>query len=87
LALLAFSIPTSADDDLPTVGVGNGWLLIHGGGDLTNEAKERFVALAGGPEANFVVVPTARSDTPSDDLIFAESTLSHDSSSGPGGPS
>jgi cyanophycinase len=36
-----------------------GWLVIHGGGDLSNEAKERFVALAGGPEARFVMIPTA----------------------------
>lgn len=36
-----------------------GWLVIHGGGTLSNEAKERFVALAGGPNARFVMIPTA----------------------------
>ena len=45
-----------------TVGPTNGWLIIHGGGAVTNEIKERFVALAGGPQANFVVIPTALSD-------------------------
>jgi cyanophycinase len=39
-----------------------GWLVIHGGGELSNEAKERFVALAGGPDANFVMIPTAMAD-------------------------
>jgi cyanophycinase len=38
--------------------------LIHGGGQLTNETKERFVALAGGHDANFVVIPTALGDGP-----------------------
>lgn len=33
--------------------------MIQGGGSVTSETKERFVALAGGPIANFVVIPTA----------------------------
>jgi cyanophycinase len=37
-------------------------IVIHGGGNVTNEVKERFVALAGGPHANFVLIPTAMSD-------------------------
>jgi cyanophycinase len=49
-------------EDSPTVGPAKGWLVIHGGGALTNEMKERFVALAGGPNANFVVIPTALTD-------------------------
>ena len=40
----------------------NGYLVIQGGGALTNEVKERFVALAGGPRARFVYIPTALSD-------------------------
>jgi cyanophycinase len=54
-----------------------GWLVIHGGGDLSNEAKERFVALAGGPEARFVMIPTAMPGTSADlerrELGFAKS--------------
>jgi cyanophycinase len=58
------ALAAAADyDDAPTVGPAKGWLVIHGGGQLTNETKERFVALAGGSEANFVVIPTALSDT------------------------
>ncbi len=45
-----------------SVGVGNGWVLIHGGGELSDELKERFVALAGGSDANIVFIPTALSD-------------------------
>lgn len=45
-----------------SVGPVNGWLVIHGGGHVTKEAKERFVALAGGRDANFVAIPTALSD-------------------------
>jgi len=40
----------------------NGWLVIVGGGETPNEAKERFVALAGGPDAKFVMIPTAMPD-------------------------
>jgi cyanophycinase len=50
-------------DDSPTIGPANGWLVIEGGGVLTNEVKERFVALAGGADANFVMIPTALRDT------------------------
>lgn len=46
-----------------TVGPEKGWLVVHGGGVVTPEVKERFVALAGGPEASIVVIPTAMPDT------------------------
>src|ERR1700693_5326067 len=39
-----------------------GWLIIHGGGAVSNEIKKRFVGLAGGPAANFVLIPTAMSE-------------------------
>jgi cyanophycinase len=38
-----------------------GWLIIDGGGE-PEEVKRRFVELAGGPDANFVLIPTALSD-------------------------
>jgi len=49
---------------LSAVGSGQvtGYLVIQGGGAITNEVKERFVALAGGPRARFVYIPTALSD-------------------------
>jgi cyanophycinase len=43
----------------PTVGPAKGWLVIVGGGTVVPEIVHRFVALAGGPEAHFVVFPTA----------------------------
>jgi cyanophycinase len=44
-----------------TTGPGRGWLIIDGGGE-PDEVKKRFVELAGGPDANFVLIPTAQSD-------------------------
>ncbi len=45
-----------------TAGPENGWLIIHGGGAVSDEIKKRFVGLAGGPTANFVLIPTAMSE-------------------------
>lgn len=49
-----------------TTGPEKGWLIIHGGvhagGTVSDEIKKRFVALAGGRDANFVLIPTALSD-------------------------
>lgn len=44
-----------------TVGPQKGWLIIDGGGE-PDVVKKRFVALAGGPDANFVLIPTAMAD-------------------------
>jgi cyanophycinase len=46
----------------PTLGPKKGYLVIVGGGVLTAEIKGRFVTLAGGSEASFVVIPTAQAD-------------------------
>jgi cyanophycinase len=43
-------------------GPAKGWLIIDGGGTIAGEVKKRFVTLAGGPDANFVLIPTALSD-------------------------
>jgi cyanophycinase len=61
LALLSI-LPLSATDTAPALGLARGWLVIEGGGQLTNEVKERFVALGGGRNANFVIIPTALPD-------------------------
>jgi cyanophycinase-like exopeptidase len=45
-----------------TAGLEKGWLVIDGGGEPT-EVKKRFVSLAGGPDANFVLIPTATGAT------------------------
>jgi hypothetical protein len=43
-------------------GAGEGTLIIAGGGKLGPEIVGRFIALAGGPGANIVVIPTAGED-------------------------
>lgn len=45
-----------------SVGPKEGWLLIHGGGKISEALTQRFVTLAGGPNANVVFIPTALSD-------------------------
>lgn len=43
----------------PTVGPARGHLVIAGGGALGPEIVGRFIALAGGMDARFVIIPTA----------------------------
>lgn len=50
------ALPASAQ--IP-VGPPKGALVIQGGGEILPEIWERFVTLAGGPDANFVFIPTA----------------------------
>jgi cyanophycinase len=45
-----------------TTGSSKGWLVIHGGGFISDEVIERFVSLAGGRNSAFVVIPTALAD-------------------------
>jgi cyanophycinase len=49
-----------ATQDQPEYGPAKGTLVIVGGGNLTGSGiNEKFIELAGGPEKNFVIVPTA----------------------------
>src|SRR5437899_3307775 len=66
LALLAIPALAADYDHAPTVGPAKGWLIIHGGGGISDEVKDRFVSLAGGRDANFVVIPTAEADIDAD---------------------
>jgi len=43
----------------PKIGPEKGSLLIHGGGKLGIETVKEFIRLAGGVDANFVIIPTA----------------------------
>jgi cyanophycinase len=50
----------TAGDDPPEYGPPKGTLVIVGGGNLDGTGiVERFIQLAGGPDASFVIVPTA----------------------------
>ncbi|HSZ57917.1 MAG TPA: cyanophycinase [Tepidisphaeraceae bacterium] len=63
ILLLAFVLILSTGtraEDLPEYGPAHGTLIIIGGGNAEGTGiMERFIALAGGPEAKFVIVPTA----------------------------
>ncbi len=47
----------------PLIGPEKGSLIIVGGGTVGVEIWERFVSLAGGPNANIIIVPTAGDDS------------------------
>ena len=60
LALPAATLTRSIADDPPEYGPPKGTLVIAGGGALDGTGiVERFIRLAGGPDASFVIVPTA----------------------------
>ena len=65
-------------EDVPEYGPPNGTLLIVGGGPLQNTGIiEKFIQLAGGPDASFVVVPTAGGNKTNDGKIreYKEETV------------
>ena len=66
VALLVFSVAAAwpraqqPAPEAPEYGPAKGTLLIVGGGNLNGSGiNEKFIQLAGGPEKNFVIVPTA----------------------------
>lgn len=61
-ALACLAVSLAAAGPSPIVGPTKGWLVIVGGGTVVPEITHRFVALAGGPDARFVVIPTAGQD-------------------------
>lgn len=56
---LASPVSTNNDTTLDLVGPENGSLVIVGGNLQNEEIWQRIISLAGGPDAPFVVVPTA----------------------------
>ena len=65
LVILIIAIPlVRAGGDVPpkSIGPSKGSLIIVGGGKLGPEIVNRFIELAGGAQANFVVIPTAIGD-------------------------
>lgn len=56
---LSLTIAFSQNSGSSTVGPENGTLLIVGGGKLSATITDRFIELAGGIDAKFVLVPTA----------------------------
>src|SRR5262245_23381975 len=65
LLALVLICSVSALSAQPPEGPPTGWLVIHGGGRFgTRETIERFRALAGGPDATLVAIPTASGQDP-----------------------
>jgi cyanophycinase len=60
LVLIVAFLPTARADDVPEYGPAKGTLIIVGGGSTKGTGiLEKFIALAGGKDAKFVIVPTA----------------------------
>jgi cyanophycinase len=61
VSIAGFDKPGSASaQEAPEYGPASGKLVIVGGGPLNNTGiVEKFIELAGGPDARFVIVPTA----------------------------
>ena len=69
-SLAGQSTQGSASQGAPEYGPSKGTLVIVGGGPLTNTGIiEKFIQLAGGPDAKFVVVPTAGGNKTADGKI------------------
>lgn len=60
------SFSQELQSDLKSSGPESGHLIIHGGGRLDDSVLDKFIELAGGPEAPIVVIPTA-SETATND--------------------
>src|SRR5258708_11794285 len=75
LLLAAASTPRAqqpARADAPEYGPAKGTLVIVGGGNLNGSGiNEKFIELAGGPEKNFVIVPTAGGNRGADGTLIA----------------
>lgn len=46
---------------------GEGTLILHGGGEVSNEVRDRFFQLAGGKNARLLIISTADPETPLDE--------------------
>src|SRR3982750_4936681 len=59
-ALIALAVCSPIAQEQPDYGPAKGTLLIVGGRNVDGPGiNEKFIELAGGPEKNFVIVPTA----------------------------
>src|SRR5215831_16503066 len=80
LSIASLTPPASrqAAAEAPEYGPAKGTLLIVGGGTLTGSGiNEKFIELAGGPEKNFVIVPTAggNRDAKGELIAYDEQTI------------
>ncbi len=70
LSLIAFvsgsTFSQELQSDIKSSGPESGHLIIHGGGRLDDSVLDKFIELAGGPEAPVVIIPTASETATSD---------------------
>lgn len=59
LLLLVLTAAGSSSTQAQVVGPARGTLVVSGGGETTSHIVERFIELAGGPDAPIVVIPTS----------------------------
>ncbi len=72
LVIAPVLVPHAAVDDPPEYGPPKGTLVIVGGGSTDGTGiVERFIQIAGGPEASFVIVPTAEGNRNRDGSLHA----------------
>ena len=68
LLVFLFAIATEAQKNQSSISTGvsigpkKGTLVIVGGGSIPQSIREKFIALAGGPDARIVYIPTAAED-------------------------
>jgi cyanophycinase len=62
MLVLLLAAGVSAQNNKSSSGPKKGSLVIVGGGKIPQSISDRFIALAGGPAANFVLIPTALED-------------------------
>ena len=68
--MLLLALITPASQETPEYGPAKGTLVIVGGGAIRNTGIiEKFIQLAGGPDARFVIVPTAAGNKTADGQI------------------
>ena len=65
---LATGSPAASQQEAPVVGPANGSLVIVGGAMQSPEIYQRFIELAGGPDAHIVLIPTAGGGADYDDF-------------------
>jgi cyanophycinase len=72
IALLSVTAALPVAQEAPEYGPAAGTLVIVGGGNLNGSGiNEKFIELAGGPEKNFVIVPTAGGNRGADGALIA----------------
>ena len=71
-AAIARTLPPFPPAKPPAPRVESGSLVIVGGGEITEEMRNRFIELSGGPDSLIVVIPTASPDPVPEDPRHAQ---------------